>query len=301
MALSIDEANTVSSKYFDKTITQQVYERSPFFAKLKAAGNVTTDGGVSIQFPIRYQKLDKGQWVGPRDQVAYTQKETRTAGARDWKYLYGNAMISWDEVVKNSGKQMLVNLKRDKAEELREDMGDNFASAIWAVTQDSSALASMYTIVDAGETYAGIAVADAAEWAASIEDTSTTELVLYGANSISVSMNACTFGSHKPDSIYTTRSLWSKFAALIEPPSLAFHDAEVVSDVYIADGDLFLIDTKQFEIRYQPKFNMKTDPWTDLTQAGYPYASIKNCAWVGNVLCRMRKTSGKYTALDSTI
>jgi hypothetical protein len=317
MAFSIDEANTVSTKYFDKTITQQVYERSPFFAKLKAAGNVSTDGGVSIQFPLRIQKLDKGQWVGPRDQVSYTQKETRTSGELQWKYLYGNAMISWDEVVKNSGKQMIVNLMRDKAEELREDMGDNFAQAIWAVTQDGNALASMYTIVDTGETYAGIAVADAAEWAASVDDTTTTELALYGANSISVSMNACTFGPNKPDSIFTTRDIWSKFESFIEPQkryynkdtaiakagftSFAFHDAEVVSDVYIADGDLFLIDTKQFEIRYQPKFNMKTDPWTDLTQAGYPYASIKNCAWVGNVLCRMRKTSGKYTALDSTI
>jgi hypothetical protein len=318
MALTINEANTVSTKYFDKTITQQVYERSPFFVKLKAAGNVSTDGGNSIQFPIRYAKLSKGQWVGARDQVMYTQKETRTSGDLAWKYLYGNAMISWDEVVQNSGKQQIVNLMRDKSEELREDMGDSFATALWAVTQDSDALSSMYTIVDDTEIYAGIDPADVAtEWAASVEDASTTELVLYGANSISVSMNACTFGPHKPSAIFTTRDLWSKFESIIEPQkryynkdtamakagftSLAFHDAEVISDVYIASGDLFLVDTDQYAIRYHPKYNMKVDKWSDLTQAGYPYASIKNCAWVGNVLCRMRKTSGKYTALDSTI
>lgn len=317
MALSIDEANAVSTKYFDKTITQQVYEKSPFYVKLKSKGNVSTDGGTQIQFPIRYTKLGKASWVGPRDQVAYTQKETRTGAVLDWKYLYGNAMISWDERVKNTGKQQIVNLMRDKAEELGDDMKDGFASALWDITQDSDKPSSLFTIIDATTTYAGIAYTDAAEWVAGVEDSTTTELVLYGSGSISESMNACTFGSDKPDCIFTTRDLWSKFESLIEPQkrfyakdtamakagftSLAFHDAEVVSDVYITAAYLYMIDTSKFKIRYHPQFNMKTDPWVKLEQAGYPYAMVKNCAWVGNIACNMRKTSGKYTTLDYTI
>jgi hypothetical protein len=317
MALTYDEANTVSTQFFDKTITQQVYEKCPFYVKLKSIGNVSTNGGNQIQWPIRYKKLDKANWVGARDQVAYTQKETRTAAVLDWKYLYGNAMISWDERVQNTGRPQIVNLLRDKTEELREDMADTFGTALWSHSAGSDQISSMYDIVDTGDTYAGIAVADAAAWAAGFEDSTTTEMTLYGNQSISEAMNSCTFGNDKPDCIFTTRNLWSKFESLIEPQkryyntqtamakagftSIAFHNAEVVSDVYLTEEDMYLVDSSKFKLRYHPKYNMTVGKWQSMEQAGYPYAMVKNVAWVGNLQCTMRQTSGRYDALDFTI
>ena len=317
MALDIDEANTVSSKYFDKTLTQQVYEKCPFWVKLKAKGNITTDGGTQIQFPIRYQKQGKTGFVGPRQQVTYEQIETRTSGVLDWKYLFAHAMISWDERVKNSGKAQIVNLMADKTEEMRQDMLDVFGTAIHAASPGTNDISSLPQIIDSTTTYAGIVYTDAGEFVGS-EDTSTTELVLYGSGSLSYMMNLATFGPDKPDLILTTKDLWSKFESLIEPQkryygdkdsalgkagftSLKFHDAEVVADVYTTAASLYGIDTSKFEIRYHPEFNMKVSKWTPLEQAGYPYAMVKTCPWVGNILCRMRKTSFKYTALDYTI
>jgi len=317
MALSIDEANTVSDKYFDKTITQQVYEKCPFYAKLKSIGNVSTDGGTQIQWSIRYKKSNLGGFIGPRDQVNYSQVETRTAAVLDWKYLHNHAMISLDEQTKNSGKPQIINLLSEKATELREDMMDDFATALYATSPGSNDISSLYEIVDTGTTYAGIAVADAAEWAAANEDAATTELVLYGSGSLSYNINQATFGPNKPDLHLTTRDLWSKFESLIEPQkryystqsamakygftAIGFHDAEVISDAYCPASAWFGLDTKQFEIRYHPKYNMKTSPWQSLEQAGYPYAMVKNVIWAGNILCRMRKTSFRYTALDYTL
>ena len=317
MALSIDEANAVSTKYFDKTLTQQVYEKSPFYAKLKSINNITTDGGTQIQWPIRISKLDNAGFIGARDQVSYSQKETRTGATLDWKYLHGQAMISLDERTKNSGKQQIINLLSDKATELGEDMRDEFATALYALAPGANDISSLFEIVDTGTTYGGIAVADAAEWAAAVEDDSTTELTLYGTTSLSYMINQATFGPDKPDCHLTTRDLWSKFESLIEPQrryystqsamakagftAIAFHDAEVISDVYAPANTWYGLDTSKFEIRYHPKFNMKTDPWIRLEQAGYPYAMVKNCLWAGNILCRMRKTSFRFTALDYTI
>lgn len=317
MALSIDEANTVSSKYFDKTLTSQVYEKCPFYAKLKSIGNVSTDGGTQIQWGIRYKKSDLGGFIGPRDQVNYSQVETRTGAVLDWKYLHNHAMISLDEQTKNSGKAEIINLLSDKATELREDMLDDFATALYATAPGANDISSLYEIVDTATTYGGIAVADAAEWAAAVEDSTTTELVLYGSGSISESINAATFGTSKPDIHFTTRNLWSKFESLIEPQkryystqsamakagftSLGFHDGEIIADPYCPTSAWFGLDSSQFEIRYHPKYNMKTSAWTSLEQAGYPYAMVKNVIWAGNILCRMRKTSFRYTALDYTL
>ena len=108
MALSINELNAVSKKYFDPTLTQQVYEKSPFFAKLKADKKIKTDGGTSMQWTIRYQKLDNAKATGPRAKVDFQSKETRTAADIDWVFYDAQTLIHWDELVKNSGKGKII-------------------------------------------------------------------------------------------------------------------------------------------------------------------------------------------------
>ena len=314
MALSIDEANTVSTKYFDKTLTQQVYEKSPLFAKLKSAKQVTTDGGNSIQFGIRYTELGRAETVDPREQISYTQKETRTGGNLDWKYYVGQSMIQWDERVKNTGKPQIINLMADKTEEMRQDMFNKFQTDLYATTQASKSFSGLDEIVDSGDTYAGISTTDATEWVA-IEDTSTTKLVLYGtAGSFAHRMNQATFGPDKPDLVITTRDLFNKFESLIEPQlryesgamgklgftALKYHGAEIVSDYACTDLYMYGLCTKYFEFRVHSDFNFKTDKWDDLKQAGFPQALVKLVFWTGNLCCKMRKVNLKYSALDYT-
>ena len=314
MALSIDEANTVSSKYYDKTLTQQVYERSPLFWKLKNNKKVVADGGTQIQFGIRYTTLGKAKAVNPREQITYEQKETRTGAVLDWKYYVSQAMIQWDERVKNSGKPQVINLMADKAEEMREDMWNKFQTDLYDTSQDTKSFQALNTIVDSTTTYAGIAYTDAAEWAAN-EDSSTTKLVLYGTSgSFAHMMNESTFGPDKPDLVITTRDLFNTFESLVEPQkryentemakvgftNITYHGADVVADYACTDEYMYGLCTKYFEFRYHPDYNFKTTKWQDLLQAGFPNAFVKLTTWAGELVCKMRKVNFKYSALDYT-
>ena len=314
MALSIDEANTVSTKYFDKTLTQQVYEKSPLFAKLKSAKKVTTDGGNKIQFGIRYTTLGRAETVDAREQITYTQKETRTAGDLDWKYYIGQSMLQWDERVKNTGKPQIINLMADKTEEMRQDMFNKFQTDLYNTTQASKSFSGLDEIVDSADTYAGITVSDVAEWAAT-EDSSTTKLVLYGTSgSFAHQMNEATFGPDKPDLVITTRDLFNKFESLVEPQiryesgamgklgftALQYHGADVVADYACTDEYMYGLCTKYFEFRVHPDFNFKPSKWEELLQAGFPHALVKIVSWAGNLCCKMRKVNFKYSALDYT-
>jgi hypothetical protein len=316
MAFDIDEANAVSSKYYDPGITDQVYEKDPFYKQLKASGNVSTDGGTQIEFAIKYQALNKAKFINPREQVTYEQKETRTAGVLDWTYLYAHAMISLDEQVKNTGKPQVVNLMGNKAEEMSDDMGEEYERALWATSQGVKDPVPLAVIVDDSTSYAGLAVADAAEWAAT-EDSTQTELVLFGSASLSYMMNQATFGPDKPTHHFTSRDLWSKFESLIEPQrryyaeksdlgragftTLYWHQSEIISSYKCPAGAWFGLDMSKYEIRHHPDYNFKKTKWSKLDQAGYPYAMKKDCIWAGNICCKMRKTSFKFTALDYTI
>lgn len=318
MALSSTEANSVSTQYFDKTITAQVYDASPLWTRLKSKNKVTWDGGNQIQWPIRYKEAGVAEAVGPRTQISYQAKETRTSAVLEWVYYVTKGIMSWDERVKNTGKAQVINLIKDKTEEMNDDLFERFSDDLFATTQGSLSLQALVTIIGAAaSTYGGISQSDCAEWYSPAIDTTTTRLVLYGtAGSLSALINTATFGKNKPDMIITTRNLLSKVESLLEPQkqysgesdlakagfnTVKFHDIDIVSDAHCPTSAMFLLNTNQLEMRYHPDFNFKVTDWTSLEQIGFPNALAKSVSWAGNLLCRMRKTQGRYSALDYTL
>jgi hypothetical protein len=314
MALTLAEVNVVSSRNFDKPMTQQVYEDSPFFLKLKKNRAIKWDGGTEIQFPIRYRKLGRADAVGEDQRVGFETKSTRTAGVDSWTYYNVDAMITWAERVKNTGKARIVNLLAEKAEEMEQDMQDRFATDLHTTNPNGLGFNSLAAIVDSAASYAGIAVADASAWASG-EDSTTTELVLYGSGSLSYMINAATFGKYGPDMHLTTKDLASKFESLIEPQkrytdkemadagfkNVTFHGVPIFGDPFAVAASWYGLCMKVFELRYHPDFNFDVSEWVTLFQAGFPRNFGKVMSWTGNLICKMRKCNFKFTALDYTI
>jgi len=315
MALSISELNSVSHKYFDKTIAETAYDQSPFFAKLASMGKVVVNGGTTIQVPIRYKKLGLAGAVNPRSQITFEGAETRTALDDNWTFYVGKTVMFWDEVVKNGQEGRIIDLLKDKAKELKEDIQDILATDLFATSRATTAnMTPLAVIVDSAATYGGIAVADAANWA-STEDNSTTQLVLYGSGSLAYNVNACTLGTDKPTMHITTRNLYSKFESLAQPQqalfdkgladmgfdNTLFHGVPVVADAYCTAAYWYGLDMNQFELMVNTKGDangISITEWMDLTSQGFPNASGKFAEWVGNVVCRKRKTSFKCTTLN---
>ena len=316
MAFTITELNAVSKKYFDNTLTQQIYEKSAFFAKLKADKQIITDGGTSIQFPVRTSKLNTAQATGPRAKVDFQSVETRTAGDIKWVYYDAQTMLHWDEKVANSGKGKIIDIAKDKAEELLKDLRDTIYSAIFATSSAVSGtdLETLDRIIDSAASFAGIAVSDASAWAG-VEDSSTTTLKLYGSGSLSYARNSATFGTDEPTMHLTTRDLVSKYESLLQPQqryedkqmanlgfaNITFHNKPVIGDAFCPSGYWFGVDMSAMELRVHKDNNMKVTEWFELKQAGYPNALAKYVAFVGNVLAKRRKTSFKFSALDYTL
>lgn len=315
MALSISEINAVSKKYFDSMMEQQVYEDSPFFKKLNSDKRKSTSGGTSIQYPVRIKKLDNARRTGFRSKVEFQSNETRTGADLEWVKYDSHTMIHHDEKIKNYGKGEIISLAKDRAEELIQDLKDKLYEALYATSRTAgSDLESLLVIVDSADTYAGIAVSDASEWAAQ-EDSSTTTLKLYGSGSLSYMLNAATFGTRGPNMHVTTRDLVSKYESLLSPQqryedkemanlgfdSVTFHGKPIVGDAHVPAGYWLGLDMKAFELRTHADSNMKPTEWFDLKQAGFPDAMAKYVAFVGNLMCRMRKTNFKFSALDYTL
>ena len=214
MAFSISELNAVSKKYFDKTYTKQVYEDSPFYAILKSKNRITLSGGTEIQWPIRYRKYGMADATDPRAQVMFESKGTRTGAVDGWKTYRVQTMMHWDEQLKNAGIGKIVDLEKDKASEAAEDLVDILTTALYATSQGSDDLTPLSTIVDSATTYAGIAVSDAASWAA--QETTQAKMLLFGQYSLSYYRNLCQFGKKGITHNFTTRNNATKYESILQ-------------------------------------------------------------------------------------
>jgi len=315
MALTISELNTVSKKYFEKNITQQAYDLSPFFAYLKSKKQIKYSGGTSIQFPIRYRKFAKGGGQAPRSQVVFASYETRTAGDVSWKYYIVPQLMHWDETAKNRGVGEIVDLMADKAEEQKQDMIDSLCTDLYATTQGTYDIDPLSLIVDSGTTaYAGITSTDASEWAS--QESSTTTLLIDGQYSLNYWRALCTFGKDHPTHHFTTRNNANKYESMLLPnmryedvhmanlgfDNVTFHRAPVIGDYYCTDEYWYGLDMKAFNLVVHKDYNMDYGKgWFTLEQAGFPYSVGRSLAIMGNTICRRRKTSFKLTAINYTL
>ena len=311
MALSIEEANAVSKYYYDDTLTQSAYDDHVLWTKMKQSNLVKVKGGTKLRWPLRYKRLDKADAIGAREQLSYEQLETRTSAELDWVYYYANALISWDERVKNSGKQKVVDLLGDKAQEMKEDMFYRMATDLWTANPNGKGIEILGTIVGTG-TYAGVDDADASTWYSPFIEGTATVMTLYGSVGISKLINSCTFGKHRPTFHITTRDLYSKFMSLFEGQKVyndnklaeagfdncKFLGATISPDSFTPTSAWYGLDIDQYEFWVHPDFNFKLKDWFELEQAGFPNAMARVMTVALNLTCKMRKTSGKYTALN---
>ena len=311
MALSVSELNSVSTPIYDKTIKPQVYDRHDFYKWLKENGKVKRKGGTDIRWPIRYQRLDKAAAVGWEDQIDFQTKSTRTTAVLSWIPYLVPLTFTWKEGVMNgAGKTRIVNLMEDKAKEGVEDMIYRMATDTWATSLVTGHITPMYVIVDSAEDYAGIAVSDAAAWAGK-EDSSTSKMTRAVFHT---AVHGAEFGSDEPNRHYTTRTILAAYDSLLTgderyvntkdmntgPTAITLYGKPVIADPYIAAGDWFGLDMNQFELWVHEDNDMDISEWKELTVGGYHKTFGKVITNVCNLVCRMRRTSFKFSALTGT-
>ena len=315
MALTYTEAQSVSTDLYDKVIKQQIYQASPFMTKLQKNNAIVADGGNNYRWTIRYVALGKAQAVDPDEQFVFEKKSTRTTGLLAPAFYKAETMLTWLERRTNSGKEEVINLIGDKSEELRQDLANRWATDLYTTNPNGNGFISLAVIVDAADTYAGIAVADAAAWA-STEDTAETELKLYGDNSLSEYIADTTLGPDYPNFHLTTLDLAAKFESLIEPQkryedkemadagfrNCTFHGAPVFGDYHAPASVWYGLCMKKdiWQIRHHPEEDFAVSKWRELFPQ-YPKNLGKHCTWMGNLICKNRYVNFKYTALDYTV
>lgn len=314
MALTYNELNTVSHDFYDKVITKQVYDDCPILKILDSKKKIK-EMGIQLRWPIRYREYARAQSINPRQQIDYQPKETRTTAVETYAYYEVDTSVFLDERVANYGEGQVVDLAKDKLEELRDDMKEKLADAWFVSSPGTYDLASLHEIVDSGTTYGGIAVADASAWASTeISSSNATELFIHGQYGLSYAVAATTKAGGYVTHHLTTPDLWNKYESLIEPNriyedketanlgfmNVTYRGKPVIHDHHCTANYWFGVDINALEVRVHPLGNKKLYPWEEMTTHGYPGTLTRVMLWIGQVMCRRRVSMFKYSGLDYT-
>lgn len=316
MALAIDELNTATRvAKLDEIATDQAYDESAFWAKKLSDGFIKQKGGVTLNFAVNYKLQGTGTMANPRAQQSFENVETLTEASTYWAYYTAKATLFWDEKIKNAGGSKVIDLASNRIQVLKREMLYTLCNALLSTSAPAGTfdIQPIPYIVDSANSYAGITVADAALWA-SQEDSTTTTLMLTGANSLTYYNNLCTLGTKMPTLYLTTRNLASKAMSLALPnqwyqneeyaklgfANVALVGIPVIGDAFVAASQWYGLDMDSFEVvvtEGNDRGITFTD-WIDLTPSGYLNTAAKIAYWVGQVRCTRRRTNFKYTALN---
>jgi hypothetical protein len=299
--------STTLANYRDQ-LTDNVFSDRVLTNHLMQKGRIRMlNGGTKIVEPLIYGQNSTVASYSGYDSIALTAQTGITAAEYDWKQYAASIAISGIEEAKNNGEQEIINLLEAKIMQAEESMREGFNSMFFSDGTGNSGKDwnGLGNIVESGNSVGGINSATAGnEYWNSYEENTATALTLA---QMATAYNTVSVGNDHPDMILTTRTLFEKYEALLQPQlrytdtktadagfqNLLFKAAPVVYDTAAPAGTMFFINSKYLSlVGHSGKWFQQTE-FVRPEDLDARYALIM-C--YGNLTCRNRKKQGKLTA-----
>lgn len=265
------------------------------------------NGGTKIVEPLIYGQNSTVASYSGYDTIALTAQDGISAAEYEWKQYAASIAISGIEEAKNNGEAEIINLLEAKIMQAEESMREGFNAMFYSdgTGNSSKNWNGLGNIIESGNTVGGINSATAGnEFWRSYEENTAAALTLA---QMATAYNSVSVGNDHPDLILTSRTLFEKYEALLQPQlrytdtktadagfqNLLFKAAPVVFDAACTAGVMYFINSKYLTlVGHTGKWFTQTD-FIRPENMDARYALIM-C--YGNLTCRNRAKQGKLTA-----
>lgn len=305
MALSVDQLNAITEKFYVKKLFDNIFDSNPTLQKLKNSGSYkSTSGGTQIYVPLNYAVTTAAGWYSGADTLSTTDNDNITSAAYDWKSLYAGVSITEEDELKNSGDAAQLNLLKSKMQIAEKTLKDDLGTGLFSDGTDSKSIVGLRDIVAVDQTVGGISQSTYSWWQGQVDSTTTT-LTISAMNT--VYQNA-TVDSEMPNYIPTTRSIYNSYYALLQPQqrfmdeetakggfsSLMFNGSPVVVDSHVPSSHMFLLNLDHLHLFYHPKRNMAFEPFQKPINQ---QVKVSRILWMGALGSSNNRLHGKLSAI----
>ena len=267
---SFDEIASTTLNEHASMLANNVFNNQPYMYWLQQSGRVKDySGGQQIVEPLIHGLNDTVGTYSGYDTLTVTAQTGISAATFDLKQAYATVAIDGYSQMVNAGAQQVIDLLEAKMMQTQESVTDFFDEML--INSDGAGNAGkdwLGLIALIGDdtvgpaTVGGIDGTDALNdwWRSQVNDVAAGALVL---SDMATMVNDCSNGTDRPDLILTSQKQYEAYEALLQPQqmfrdesmanagfrNLLYKDIPIVYDNYVADDDMFFINSKYLKLR----------------------------------------------------
>lgn len=305
MALSVDQLNAITSKFYVKKLHDNIFDSNPLLKKIMDGGAYkSVNGGTQIYVPLNYAQSTSSGWYSGSDTLATTDTDNITAAAYDWCSTYAGIAITEEDELKNSGDAEQLNLLKSKMQVAEKTLKDTLGTGLYSDGSNAKSITGLRDIVATDQTVGGISQSTNSWWAAQVDSTTTTTT----GSALNRLFQNCSIDSEKPNFMVGTRTNWSGYWALLQPQqrfmdeatakggfeNLMFNSCPFVHDSHVPAAHLFMLNLNHLHLFYHPQRNISHEPWQKPINQ---QVKVSRFLWMGALGSSNNRLHGKFSAL----
>lgn len=259
-------------------LADNVSDNNALLKRLKERGNIRpVSGGTKIVEELEYGESDS-IWYTGYDKIDFTNPQLFSAAEFDLKLLAAPVGISGEELLKNAGKERVIDLLEAKIKNAEKTLMNQMSTAIYSDGTGSGGkqLTGLQALVSDAPTTGTVGGIDRASnefWRNHAKTSAVTSENIYAAmNEVYM---ACSRGSDRPDIIVADDELYATYEASLVPQqrftnaklaeagftNLKFKGADVIYDGGVGGkcpaGHMYFLNTEYLRLRPHKERNFK--------------------------------------------
>ena len=304
-------------------LADNMSDNNALLRRLKERGNICPiSGGTSIVEELEYGESDS-YWYSGYDTLTFNNPQLFTAAEYEMKFLAAPVGASGEELLKNSGKERIIDLLLAKVKNAEKTLKNQMSVAIYSDGTGSSGkqltgLKALVADVPTSGTVGGINRATSGNefwqnWAHTAS-ASLTSATIYDA--MNTAYLACSRGTDRPDLIVASDDMYKIYESSIVPQqrftnakladagfqNLKFKGADVIYDGGVGGAcpakHMYFLNTEYLKLRPHKDRNFKMIGDGDRLAVNQD-AVYRIIGWAGNLTMSNAKLQGvliDYTA-----
>jgi len=312
-------ATTISSR--TRKVADNVTNNNIILTKMKQNGRIKTfSGGDRILQEITFAENSNANWYSGYDILPVGVSDVVSAAEFDIKQAAVPVIISGLEMLKNSGKERMIDLMETRIEVAEDTMANLITGGLYsdgtaAGGKQIDGLEAAVPVDPTTGVYGGIDSANFPFWRNAVSDQTSAD-----AASIQGHWNGLwaqlVRGQDRPNLIVTDNTVWEIYMASLQNQqrfsntndadagfaTVKFMDADVCLDGGIYNGNYgtgapagtaFFLNTKY--LHYRPHADRNMVPLSpNRRYSTNQDAEVQILAWAGNMTCSGRMFQGRY-------
>lgn len=259
-------------------LADNVSDNNALLKRLKERGNIRpVSGGTKIVEELEYGESDS-IWYTGYDKIDFTNPQLFSAAEFDLKLLAAPVGISGEELLKNAGKERVIDLLEAKIKNAEKTLMNQMSVAIYSDGTGSGGkqLTGLQALVSDAPTTGTVGGIDRASnefWRNHAKTSAVTAENIYAA--MNEFYMACSRGSDRPDIIVADDELYATYEASLVPQqrftnaklaeagftNLKFKGADVIYDGGVGGkcpaGHMYFLNTEYLRLRPHKERNFK--------------------------------------------